>query len=178
MDEQALDLEGIVRRVVEEYAKQPSQSAELSEERKRREELESRLNLVIEENKRSRQVAEEAERSSAIRGELQRLGVQKIDLAFRAVRDDLVRGEDGRMVAKGESGEMGWKEYLAHFVNENPEFLPARIAGGSGITASQKGPAGGGPVDLDAIKPGMSREEMERVRQEIVRIASQTLRGL
>lgn len=178
MDEEALDLEGIVRRVVAEYAKQPSQLAELGEERKRREELERRLNEVIEENRRSRQAAEDAERNSAIRAELQRLGVQKVDLAFRAVRDDLMRAEDGRLVAKGESGEMGWKEYLTRFVSENPEFLPARIQGGSGITASQKGPAGGGAVDLDGIKPGMSKEEMERVRQEIVRIASQTLRGL
>ena len=28
-------------------------------------------------------------------------------------------------------------------------------------------------IDLDRIKPGMSREEMDRVRQEIVRLVSQ-----
>jgi hypothetical protein len=33
-------------------------------------------------------------------------------------------------------------------------------------------------VDLDKIKPGMSPEELDRVRQEIARIASQTLAGL
>jgi hypothetical protein len=32
-------------------------------------------------------------------------------------------------------------------------------------------------VDLDKIKPGMSGEEAERVRQEIARVAMQTLRG-
>jgi hypothetical protein len=32
-------------------------------------------------------------------------------------------------------------------------------------------------VDLDKIKPGMSPEELERVRQEIARIASQALSG-
>jgi hemin uptake protein HemP len=32
-------------------------------------------------------------------------------------------------------------------------------------------------VDLDRIRPGMNAEEAERVRQEIVRIASQTLKG-
>jgi len=33
-------------------------------------------------------------------------------------------------------------------------------------------------VDLDKIRPGMSQEEMQRVREEIVRVASQTLRGI
>jgi len=35
------------------------------------------------------------------------------------------------------------KEYLTAFVNENPEFLPARIAGGTGMTATFKAPAAG-----------------------------------
>jgi hypothetical protein len=55
-------------------------------------------------------------------------------------------------------------------VNENPEFLPARISGGSGVTAGQRAPEGGG-IDLDRIKPGMSKEEMDRVRQEIIRLS-------
>src|SRR5438128_6849781 len=143
---------------------------ELEEERKRREQLEKRVDELIEENKRSKQVAEEAQTSAAIRSELQRLGVAKIDLVFKAVREDIVRTEDGRLIGRGESGEMGVKDYLAHFVSENPEFLPARISGGSGVTAGQKAPAGGGTVDLDRIKPGMSKEEMERVRQEIIRL--------
>ena len=71
------------------------------------------------------------------------------------------------------------KEYLTSFVNENPEFLPARIAGGSGISATFKAPASGNEaVTLERIRPGMSAEEMQRVREEIVRVASQTLRGL
>jgi hypothetical protein len=37
--------------------------------------------------------------------------------------------------------------------------------------------ASSGAVDLDKIRPGMSAEDAERIRQEIVRIASQTLRG-
>ncbi len=108
----------------------------MEEERKRREQLERRLNELVAENKRSRQMAEEAERSSAVRAELQRLGVAKIDLAFKAVQDGIVRTEDGRLVARSEGGEMPLKEYLAAFVNENPEFLPARIAGGTGMTAT------------------------------------------
>ena len=34
-----------------------------------------------------------------------------------------------------------------------------------------------GGVDIDKIGPSMSKEELERVRQEILRVASQTLRG-
>ena len=132
----------------------------------------------MEENKRSRRVAEEAERSSAVRSELQRLGVAKIDLAFKAVKDEIVRTEDGRLVARTEAGEQPAREYLTTFVNENPEFLPARIAGGTGMTSGLKAPASRDSVELEKIRPGMSAEEMERVREEIVRVASQTLRGL
>jgi hypothetical protein len=32
-------------------------------------------------------------------------------------------------------------------------------------------------IELDRIKPGMSKEEHDRVRQEIAKLASQMLRG-
>ena len=182
---EGIDVQAIVRQAIEEFAtneqskNEPAYKAELQEERKRREQLERRLNELVAENKRSRQIAAEAERSSAVRAELQRLGVAKIDLAFKAVQDGIVRTEDGRLVARGEAGETPLKEYLTAFVNENPEFLPARIAGGTGMTATLKAPVGGrDAVDLERIRPGMSAEEMQRVREEIVRVASQTLRGL
>ena len=182
---EGLDIQAIVRQAIQEYAAneqaktEPAYKVELQEERKRREQLERRLNEVVEENKRSRKVADEAERSSAVRAELHRLGVAKVDIAFKAVQDGVLRGEDGRFVARGESGEVSLKEYLSSFVSQNPEFLPARISGGSGITANLKAPPSGGePITLDRIRPGMSAEEMQRVREEIVRVASQTLRGL
>ena len=180
-----VDVPSIVRQAIEEFTQreqvkdEPAYKAELQEERKQREELERRLNELVEENKRSKQIAEEAQTSSSIRAELQRLGVSKVDLVFKAVRDDIVRTEDGRLVARGESGEVGMKDYLSSFVGANPEFLPARIPGGSGVTFSQKAPASGaGNVDLDRIKPGMSREEMDRVRQEIIRVASHPRVGM
>src|ERR1700733_15111144 len=86
---------------------------ELATERSRREGLEKRV--------------EEAERGSAIRAELQKLGVAKLDLAYKAVKDDVPR--DG--------GEM--KEFLKKFVGENPELLPARVAGGSGASGGTRG---------------------------------------
>jgi hypothetical protein len=47
------------------------------------------------------------------------------------------------------------------------------------MTGTQKtGPATStNSVDIDRISPSMSKEELERVRQEILKVASQTLRG-
>lgn len=180
-----VDVEAIVQRAVQEYMRQdvskkePAYKAELHEERRRREQLEKRLNEVVEESKRNRKIADEAERSSSIRAELQQLGVAKVDLAYRAVQDGIYRGEDGRLLARTDNGEVPAKEYLAGFVNDNPEFLPARIPGGSGMTSGNKSPAPtGGPIDLDKISPSMDKAELERVRQEILRVASQTLRSV
>ncbi len=179
-----LDIQTLVRQTLEEFLKleqtkkEPAYKLELEEERRRREQLERRVNELVEENTRSRRAAEELEMTSTIRGELQRLGVSKVDLAFKAVRDDIARAEDGRIVARSEKGEVALRDYLAGFVAENPEFLPARISGGSGVMPGEKTPAPGGSVDLDKIRPGMSKEEMERVRQEIVRVTSQALKGL
>jgi len=182
--EPASDARGLIRETIEEFLKreqvrtEPAYKAELLEERKRREQLERRLNELVEENKRSRQQAEEADRHASIRAELQRQGVVKADLAFKAIKEEVYRTEDGRLVARGEQGETTLKDYVAQFVRENPEFLPARIAGGSGVSTGQRTPAvSGGGVDLDKIRPGMSADEAERTRQEILRVASQTLRG-
>ena len=182
---EGLDVQAIVRQAIQEYMNQehaksePAHKAELLEERRRREQLERRLNELAEENKRSRLKAEEAERNAAIRAELQRLGVSKIDLAYRAVQDGVSRSEDGRLVAKGDAGEVGLREYLSSFVSENPEFLPARISGGTGMTGNLKAPAPPREnVELEGIRPGMSPEEMQRVREEIVRVASLTMKGL
>ena len=74
---------------------------------------------------------------------------------------------------------MAAREYLTQFVGENPELLPARMSGGSGAGRGSKIEGPGNPgVDLDRIKPGMSEEELQRVRREISRVASQSLGGL
>lgn len=176
MGEGENDIRAIVQSAVEEVV---GRQAELAEERKRRESLEQRVNELVAENQKARVAAEEAERSATIRAELQKLGVAKLELAYRAVKDDVYRSEDGKLMAEGGT-EI--REYLTQFVNENPELLPARMSGGSGAGAGQRGGAagnlGGGGIDLDMIRPGMSAEERERVRQEIARVASQTLRGM
>ncbi|MBV9743679.1 MAG: hypothetical protein JO099_07940, partial [Acidobacteriia bacterium] len=174
----------LVRNAIQEYVNQdqaksePAYKAELHEERKRREQLEKRINELVEDNKRSRKQAAEAERSAAIKSELQRLGVAKVDLAYKAVQDAIERKEDGRLVAHSDEGDIGVREYLTGFVAENPEFLPARIAGGTGMTVASKVSQGGREaVDIEKIRPGMDPEDMQKVREEIVRVASQTLKG-
>jgi predicted transcriptional regulator len=182
---EGIDIQGIVRQAVEEFVSreqqksEPAYKAELEEERRRREDLERKFNELAEENSRTKKEIAETERGAAIRSELQRLGVAKVELAFKAVQDGIGRSPDGRLVARSERGDVPMKEYLAGFVHENPEFLPARIPGGSGMTATQKAPANGSDsITLERIRPGMSAGEMQRVREEIVRVASQTMRGL
>jgi len=178
-----LDVKSIIRGAIEEFIRtehvrsEPAHKAELVEERKRREQLEQRVNQLVEENRQSRRKADEAEKSATVRNELQKLGVSKIDLAFRVVKDDIQRAEDGRLIARGEQGEVSLKEYLSNFVQENPELLPARITGGSGTGPAPKTAPSGG-LDLDKIRPGMSPEDLERVRQEISRVANSTMRGV
>lgn len=180
---EAVDVRMIIRGAIEEFIRteqvrsEPAHKAELAEERKRREQLEQRVNQLVEENRNSRRVADEAEKSATVRSELQKLGVSKIDLAFRVVKDDIQRTEDGRLIAKSDQGEVSLKEYLSTFVQDNPELLPARITGGSGTGPVQKNAPSGG-LDLDKIRPGMSPEDLERVRQEISRVASAAMRGV
>jgi hypothetical protein len=154
------ELRAVVREVMGEFI----------ESRRKTDSLEKRVNELIAEN-------QEAQRSATIRTELQKLGVAKIELAYRAVKDDVYRSEDGRILAQG---GMELRDYLASFVNENPELLPARMSGGSGASGSARnvGSAGGSEgIDLASIRPGMSAEEMDRVRKEVARIASLTLKG-
>jgi len=178
----AIDVRDVVRQALEEFVRgehqksEPAYKAELEDERRRRESLESRLNQLVEENRKTRAQAEEADRNSQIRTELQKLGVAKVDLAFRAVKDDIVRSEDGRLLTRDNDNSM--QDYLAKFVQENPELLPARIAGGSGAQSTSKPAAGVSSVDLNSIRPGMSKDELDQVRQEISRLASQAMRGI
>jgi hypothetical protein len=178
------DIRNIVRQAIEEFVRtedqksEPAYKTELHEERRRREGLEARVNQLVEENRRAKAFAEEADKNSQIRSELQKIGVAKVDLAFKAVRDEIVRTDDGRLMAKGADGK-SLSEYLSGFVQENPELLPARIAGGSGaqIAGRQQAHAVPSGIELEKIRPGMSKEDMDRVRQEISRLATQALRG-
>lgn len=184
MEQENSELRRMMRSVIEEFLTsersraEPAYKAELTEEKRRRESLERRVNELVEENQRTRRQAEESERNAKIRGELQRLGVAKVDLAFQVVKGDIARADDGRLMARTPQGEMEVKDYLAQWVQENPEFLPARIAGGSGATPGPRlGGAGGYGIELERIRPGMSTEELQRVRERISQVATESLRG-
>lgn len=180
---QAEDWRSAVRSIIEEVVSverqhtEPAYKTELVEERRRREQLERRVNELVEENKRSRQLADESDRNAQIRAELQRLGVSKVDLAYKIVREDVARAADGALVARTADGERNLRDYLSVFVQENPEFLPARIAGGSGVSSPQRSGAPTYSVDLERIRPGMSQEELQRVREQVSQVALQSLRG-
>ena len=173
------DLESIVRRAVGESWREPGESKEpalkdrLVEERRRREGLERRVRELTQENRHSRQQAEQAERFSQIRSRLQELGVKKVELAFRLVKDDVYRSEDGELYADRDGSSVPCGEYLAKFVSENPEFLPPRIAGGSGATGADRHEISPAGFDLDRIRPGMSREELAQAWREVARLAGQ-----
>src|ERR1700722_17858388 len=118
MTEETGDIRSMMQTVIQEFVKaeqnraEPAHKAELVEERRRRESLEQRVNELVAENERSRQKAEEAERSTAIRAELQKLGVAKVELAYKAVKDEIQRGDDGRLLAQ-DGAEL--RDYLTRF---------------------------------------------------------------
>lgn len=172
----------MIRSVIEEFLTterrkaEPAYKAELVEERGRREQLERQVNQLVEENQKAKKLAEESDRNAQIRSELQRLGVTKVDLAHKAVRDELQRTPDGALVARTAEGDLPVKEYLTKFVQDNPEFLPARIAGGSGMTTTPRSSVGSS-IELESIRPGMSPDEMQRVREQIAQVALQAWKG-
>jgi hypothetical protein len=176
------NIRSLIHQAIQEFIEaersraEPVLKTELAEERRRREQLERRVNELVQENERSRRKAEETERYAAIRDELVRLGVTKVELGFKAVKDDIYRAPDGRLVARGPDGEVSMQEYLARFARENPELLPARVGGGSGASSSPAESLSG-RFSLDRIKPGMDREELDRIRKEIAQAISQVYRG-
>ncbi len=133
------------------------------------------MNELVAENQKARAKAEEAERSAAIRAELQRLGVAKVDLAYKAVKDDDLPERRRAADGAGRGGDAG--------VPDAVRRARIRSCCRRGWRADRERARGrrdagtGTAVDLDKIRPGMSAEELERVRQEIARVASQTLRG-
>ena len=176
--EEGADLEDMVRRAIGEYMRQSAEREEpvlknkLGEERRRREGLERKLNEAQEENRRASRRSDQVNRHSQIRSVLQELGVRKVDLAFKLVKDDVFRAEDGELYANVEGKQVPYDDYLTSFVSENPEFLPPRIAGGAGAAAGTEDRLGPG-FDLNRIRPGMSREDAVEAWREVARLTGQ-----
>lgn len=154
-------------------AVEQSYAAALERERKRRQELEKHLHDLSEENRRNRREAEERDRLERIREGLRENGVVKADLAMRILRDDVRRGEDGELYGEVDGTPAPLDAYLSRFLAENPEFLPPRISGGTGIPASERANIGAAPFQMDDIRPGMSTEEAKRAWKEVARLMGQ-----
>jgi hypothetical protein len=176
-EEKRFGLEAI-RAMIGEYMRQREGEqdvdlrAVLDEERRKRESLERQLGELGEENRRTRRQSEQTDRVSRIQSCLQELGVRKVPLALRLVKDEIVRGGDGELYAEVKGARVPYRDYLEDFVAENPEFLPPRIAGGSGASGGER-EMPPGAVDLDSIRPGMSREELAQAWKEVARLASE-----
>lgn len=182
---QTNELRTLIRDILQEYShveteiQEPAYKAELVEERRRREQLERRLTELEGESQRNRKLAEQAQLSSAVRSELQRHGVAKIDLAFRAIKDDILTTDDGEIAGLQGKSLVPLAEYIAQFVQSNPELLPARISGGAGTSSPARSLLAqpGSPIELDRIRPGMDARDLDRIREEVAKVALQALSG-
>ena len=104
---------------------------------------------------------------SQIRSELQRLGIAKVDLAFRAVK----------MKSCAPRTDACWPAALDRQVHAGVSVqlragesgTAARDRGGSGAQSPARNASHGetAGIELEKIKPGMNKEDLDRVRQEI-----------
>ena|ERR1051326_1479416 len=104
----------------------------------------------------------ETERKAGIREAMN--GIQfasktTADLFYKAISGDVIRNEDGELVAKTEAGDLPLKDYVLEMAEGNPSFLAPKGMGGSGANAGKL--AGKGAVDMSEIKPGMSKDTFD-----------------
>ena len=116
------------------------------------------------------------EKESLIKKQAQALGVENTELAYRAVRDDLVERDRGDWVAVVDGKDVRAAQYLTEFVRNNPELLPPRRSQGGGIPVMR--PERNAGVDLEEIRPGMDPGTVKRVRDAIGRVIGQNRNGL
>jgi len=130
------DIRGIVQEAIEEFARrkreetEPAHKAELMEERRRREQLESQVKDLLQKARESEQEVARSRMTNAVKDELQKQGVTKVDLAFRVLKDEIRQAPGGEYVGRTREGDMPIPEFVKRFVDENPEFLPheSRVA--------------------------------------------------
>jgi hypothetical protein len=116
------------------------------------------------------------EREMFLKDELRALGVRNVDLAFRAVRDDIGQSDSKEWVATIEGQSVPAVQFLKQFVSRNPELMPARMISGGGTPSRMEEYRG--ECDLDQIRPGMDPATMRRAREAVVKIIAQSKRAL
>ncbi len=177
------DVQTIVQQAIDEYMRQdsarrePAYKTELQEERRRREQLEKRMN---ETGARRTSAAARWRRRPSGRQQFGRScrswGWRKSTWLIRRCRTgSSARKTDAWWraattatcqrisvgICTGESGVSAGEDCWRNRDDGNAESRTAANTGG---------------IDLDKISPSMSKEDLERVRQEILRVASQSLR--
>lgn len=158
------------RHAISEQEPQDAAENALQQERRRRLELERQVKDLSEESRALRRQAEESERRARLREGLKERGVRKTHLAMRLLEADVRRNSDGELVGEWEGSLMPLEEYLNRFVRENPEFLPPRIAGGSGTTGGRSSELTSSGLDMDSIRPGMSPDATRQAWSEVARL--------
>lgn len=143
---------------------------ELEKERRLRETLQRQVEEMATENRRRREESVEAETVSQLRTGLEQRGVRKTGLAIRALREEVRRGDDGSLYGEVDGGRLSLREYLDRFVADNPEFLPPRITGGSGVSGTNARELSSTGFDLESIRPGMSQKESRDAWKEVARL--------
>jgi len=142
----------------------------LEQERRQRLELERQVKDLSEESRALRRQAEESDRRTRLREGLKERGVRKTHLALRLLEPDVRRNSDGELVGDWEGSLLPLDDYLNRFVQENPEFLPPRISGGSGSSGGRSAELTRSGFDLDAIRPGMKPDETREAWNEVARL--------
>jgi hypothetical protein len=143
---------------------------EFEKERRERRQLQQQFEEMQAENRRQRKQADEVERLDLIREGLEARGVAKTKLALRLMKDDVSRDGEGQLCGSYEGSRMALGAYPDRFLADNPEFLPPRITGGSGVSGRGVRELGASGVDLESIQPGMSREETRAAWKEVARL--------
>lgn len=113
--------------------------------------------------------AEEKDRHSAIRSALSGFewaNKNAQNAAFRIFESEIKRNEAGELVAPDGTAADEW--IAKQMEDEHDYLLKPKQVGGVGATNSGRKEK---PIDLNDIKPGMSAEDLARVRAEIARLA-------
>lgn len=116
------------------------------------------------------------DRELYLKDQIRALGVRNIELAYKAVREEIEQSEDGEWIARVGSERVPATQFLRSFVSQNPELVPARLISGSGTPARSE--EFRDDCDLDQIRPGMDPVSLRRAREAVVRIIAQSKRTL
>ena len=154
----------------------PSISAEVNAELQKRDRELSKLtesvSKLTQERDTERTARMESERVSAIKDAMSTIQFRD-DVAarslFKIVNPDIVRDEDGNIVAKTDKGFLPVDDYVKTTAESLPGLLAAQGRGGSGATPGKTATKG---YTFDDIKPGNTPEKNAEILRYIQSVAN------